>query len=224
MPPAANPPPPRFDPPCPIRYKSLADPTRRAEANLPKVMFLNELVTVEAKVGQTLLEVADENGIELFRGIWPGLHCGRVLGWCNRCKLWATGATPEALNPRTGKEKTSLRLNGALPKEGTMRLACQAVVSGDVEVRTRSGFIQKQSLTWEPDPRHFKWQDRWAHRNDEPDPDEKAEKAAKAKAAAPAKAAKAAPAAAQPAEAAPAAAPATVADDAGGGDTGGTPG
>lgn len=173
---------------------------------MPKVTFLNEQITVEAEPGQTVLQVADKHGINLFRGLFQELHCNRISGWCNRCKVWATGLGPEAINPRTAKENIRLRLNGALPKHGNMRLACQVVVSGDCEVRTRSGFTQSQSLEWAPDPRHFKWRDRWDHRNDEPAEDEKPKKAPAPKPAVakPAAAAPAAPAPAAAVEVAPA--------------------
>jgi ferredoxin len=151
---------------------------------MPKVTFLNEQVTVEAKAGQTLLEVAQKSGINLFRGLWQEFHCSSNQGWCNRCKVWATGLTPDAINPRTKRENQRIRLNGALPKTGTMRLACQVVVSGDCEVRSRAGFERSATLEWAPDPRPFKWRERWEKRNDEPDEDEeKPKKTAPAKAA-----------------------------------------
>ncbi len=152
---------------------------------MPKVVFLNEQCTVEAKPGQTLLQVAEENGINLFRGIWPGLHCGSVTGWCNRCKVWASGLAPGAINERTSKEKRRFRINGALPSYGTARLACQVVLQGDCEVRTRPGFPHPvQTLEWQSDPRSSKWRDRWEHRNDEPAEEEKPKAKAGAKAAA----------------------------------------
>ncbi len=140
---------------------------------MPKVTFVNEQRTVEAKPGQTLLEVAEENGINVFRGLFQGLHCKRVHGWCNRCKVWANPLATGALNEKTGAEKRRLRLGGAVPPSGTMRLACQAVVSGDCEVRTRAGFTPpRPSLQWDADPRPSKWRERWEHRNDEADEDE----------------------------------------------------
>ena len=153
---------------------------------MPKVTFVNEQITVEAKPGENLLEVCERNEINVFRGLFQGFHCGGAKGWCNRCKVWATPLQPGALNERTGAEKRRLRVNGAIPLHGTMRLACQVVVQGDVEVRTRSGFEVAPNADWQPDPRPFKWKDRWDRRNDEPEEDEGKKKpaAAKAKAAA----------------------------------------
>ena len=148
---------------------------------MPKVTFVNELVTVEAQPGETLLSVGERGGINVFRGIFQGLHCKRVRGWCGRCKVWATPLQSGALNEKTGAE-LRVRLGGRVAAKGTMRLACQAVVSGDVEVRTRPGFEIKETLTWDADARKSKWKERWDKRAapgaavaDEPEADADAE-------------------------------------------------
>jgi ferredoxin len=129
---------------------------------------MNELVTVEAPAGKNLLELAEEHGISVFRGIWPELHCQRTMGWCNRCKVWVTGLQPNAINPRTKKEQSRYRLGGAIPPGGNMRLACQVIVQGDCEVRTRAGGPERaRDAEWAPDPRDFKWRERWEKRNEE---------------------------------------------------------
>jgi ferredoxin len=104
---------------------------------VPKVDFEREGVSVEARAGQTLLEVAESAGIDVFRGIWPALHCKSRPGWCNRCKLWVHADDAGAINPPTAKETARLRLNGRV--YGEQRLACQVRVSGDVRVHTRAG-------------------------------------------------------------------------------------
>ncbi len=138
---------------------------------MPKVTFMNELVTVEAPAGRTLLDVAEEHGINVFRGLWPELHCGgdgQRSAWCNRCKVWVNGLAPGALGPRTKKEQRKLYVNGALPAQGTMRLACQVVIQGDCEVRTRAGGVErKPNPEWAPDPRPWKWRERWEKRNEQ---------------------------------------------------------
>lgn len=160
---------------------------------MPKVTFVNEQITVEAKPGENLLEVCERTEINVFRGLFQGFHCGGAKGWCNRCKVWATPLQPGAVNERTGAEKRRLRVNGAIPLHGTMRLACQVVVQGDVEIRTRSGFEIEPNAEWQPDPRPFKWKERWDRRNDEPDEEEGSKKKPAAKAKASAAAASAAP-------------------------------
>ena len=37
----------------------------------------NAKAVVEARAGQSLLEVAEAAGVEIFRGMWPELHCRR---------------------------------------------------------------------------------------------------------------------------------------------------
>ena len=104
---------------------------------MPKVEFEREGIVAEARPGQSLLQVAEAAGVELFRGIWPGLHCRRRLGWCNRCKVWVRAESTEAVNPPTAKEQARLRINGRVT--GSLRLACQVEVRGDVQVHTRAG-------------------------------------------------------------------------------------
>ncbi|MDB4965716.1 MAG: 2Fe-2S iron-sulfur cluster binding domain protein [Myxococcales bacterium] len=113
---------------------------------MPKVDFEREGIVVEARPGQTLLEVADAAGVQLFRGMWPELHCKSRHGWCNRCKVWVSSDAPEATNPPTDKEKGRLRINGRV--RGSMRLACQVELRGDVRVQTRAGGpVARPSLT-----------------------------------------------------------------------------
>lgn len=82
-----------------------------------KVEFEREGVVVEARAGQTVLDVAEAAGVQLFRGLWPELHCDRRRGWCRRCKVW-------------------VRRDGA---PATLALACKVTVEGDLGVQTRSG-------------------------------------------------------------------------------------
>lgn len=126
---------------------------------MPKVMFLNEVVTVQADQGKTIKEIADAAGVNLFEGFWADrfYRCKNDSGHClgSGCRVWVTERTPGALSPRTLWERIR-------PTHfGTIRLACQAVVQGDVDVRTQPGALEsKPNARWEPDARHFKWQER----------------------------------------------------------------
>jgi ferredoxin len=205
---------------------------------LPKVSFVDHAVEFECKPGERLSEVAAAHGIDIFRGIWHGFNC-RTLGLCGRCEVWVQPASKdqkEALSPPTFVEKLFHKqpYRPQSPWDSgnhvpALRLACQARVQGDIEVRTRPGSGEiKQDLTWEPDPRHFKWQDRLKAKDEEEEegapkkaaPVKKAAPAAKPAAADPAKAPNgataaatpaAAPAVDAPAEPKPEAAPAPVA-------------
>lgn len=132
---------------------------------MPKVTFEREQIVVDAPQGSTLLDVAEKAGVDVFRGMWPGLHCNRMKGWCNRCKVWVRGDSPNAINPPTGQEKMPLRLNGRV--SGSMRLACQVQVSGDVTVHTRAGGPEvKQDSDWQQPTMGSAWKTRWEKRHE----------------------------------------------------------
>jgi ferredoxin len=127
---------------------------------MPKVMFVNEVITVQAEAGKTLKEIADAAGVNLFEGFWADrfYRCRNDSGHClgSGCRVWVTERSPGALSPRTVWERIRPT------HSGTIRLACQAVVKGDVDVRTQPGALleTKPNPKWDPDTRHFKWQDR----------------------------------------------------------------
>jgi len=175
---------------------------------MPKVTFLNETTTVEAKKGQTIKEVAIETGIPLHRGFWTWANC-RSHGLCGSCLVWVTELAPHALSPKGFREKVRPKI------KGKVRLACQAQVLGDIEVRTLPGgvmFEPKQTTTWEQDPRPAAWKDRLTKANagagggDEDEGDGEAKPAAK-----PAPKPAAAASGGAPRAAAPAAPPAAAA-------------
>jgi ferredoxin len=131
---------------------------------MPKVTFLNETTTVEAKKGQTIKEVAEACGIPLHRGFWTfwtKVIC-RDHGVCGSCRVWVQELTPGATSPKTFGETVRPRI------KASQRLACRAKVLGDIEVRTLPGgvmFEPKQTTTWEQDPRPAAWKDRLAKAN-----------------------------------------------------------
>jgi ferredoxin len=132
---------------------------------MPKVTFEREQIVVEARSGQNLLEVAEQAGVDVFRGMWKELHCKRMPGWCNRCKVWVKPETPNAINPPTSKERSPFRLNGRVT--GTMRLACQVQVNGDCSVHTRSGGPDiKPNPNWAPTDEKTAWKERWEKRHE----------------------------------------------------------
>ncbi len=130
---------------------------------MPKVRFEREDITVEAPAGQNLLRLAEKAGINVFRGMWPELHCESGGGWCNRCKVWVKPLAEGAVNPPTKKETSPFRLNGRVT--GNQRLACQVIVSGDIVVHTRvGGPAVKANPDWQPSQENTKWKERWANR------------------------------------------------------------
>lgn len=126
---------------------------------MPKVHFLNEVVTIEdVPKGATIYELAQKHEIQLFKGFFQSYHCagkGRCMG--QGCKVWVTeldkGAVPQK------KRKWYVLVGRKL--QGTQRMACQAMVNGDCEVRTQPGaFVPAPDMTWEPDTRKWAWHDR----------------------------------------------------------------
>jgi ferredoxin len=144
---------------------------------MPKVHFINEIVTVEAPRGATIDEVARLAGITLYRGLWTWAHCSRLglRGLCGSCQVWTQGAvSPKSLLERW---KPSVR--------GQIRLGCLARVEGDCEVRTQPGGPPVvQTTRWDEDPRPSRWKDRLTAA-DEADDDDGAKPAKPAAAAAP---------------------------------------
>src|SRR5438477_1207727 len=101
---------------------------------MPRVHFLNEIRTVEARKGQTLRAVAQEHGIPLHRGLWTWANC-RSLGVCGSCQVWVTPLAPDALGPKGFWERKKSKV------QGSVRLGCKLKILGDCEVRTLPGGI-----------------------------------------------------------------------------------
>ena len=94
---------------------------------MPKVHFVNELLTVEVPQGAALRDVAIKNGIEIYRGMWTHINC-LGNGICGRCKVWIM------TDPSVSQRSTRERFHRI---QGKQRLACQVRILGDVEVHTR---------------------------------------------------------------------------------------
>jgi ferredoxin len=99
------------------------------EDRVPKVHFLTEMVTVDVPKNTTLREVAMQQGIQLYRGMWTHVNC-LGNGVCGRCRVWIL-SDAKNLSKRTYRERIVHRVTGS------QRLACQVRILGDVEIRTR---------------------------------------------------------------------------------------
>jgi ferredoxin len=132
---------------------------------MPKVHFRNEVLTVEARQGQTIREVAEANGIELHRGLWTWASAlCHPKGVCGSCKVWVSPAAPGAISEKTTWERIRPKV------VGTVRLGCQARILGDCEVTTKpGGDPARQNVVWEADPRPSRWKERLQHANEEED-------------------------------------------------------
>jgi 2Fe-2S ferredoxin len=92
---------------------------------MPTVTFDRLDKTGEAYECETILDVARRVGAPL------GASCGSV-GVCARCKVCVLEGA-DSLTPPTSIELRTMAARGFKPEE---RLACQAVVRGDVRVGT----------------------------------------------------------------------------------------
>jgi ferredoxin, 2Fe-2S len=93
---------------------------------MPKVTFLPAGITVEVAGGTSILDAADEAGVELPH------NCGGVCA-CVTCHVWVTEgfASLSALGDHEDE-----KLNEAVGLDPTSRLGCQASVgAADVVVR-----------------------------------------------------------------------------------------
>jgi ferredoxin len=126
---------------------------------MPKVTFVDEVVTVDAPAGRTIRQIACENGIPLERGFWTFTQAlCRGTGLLGCCKVWVKPLAEGAVTEKGMLEKVKPGL------KGTLRLACQARVRGDCEIRTKPGRPPvAQTTTWDPDPRPSRWKERLAN-------------------------------------------------------------
>jgi ferredoxin len=102
-------------------------------AQVPKVTFEMESVTVEIAQGQTVYDAAKQAGIVLQRGFAAAHPCGGK-GLCTgtACAIFLRTRDPSAVSSPTWKEKL---LHRKLLKTGK-RLACQCAPQRDLTVVT----------------------------------------------------------------------------------------
>ena len=81
-------------------------------------------VDVDAKAGQTLLEVAEQNNIELIGS------CGGSCA-CGSCHVYIDEATLKKIEPATEDEENVLDV--VFNIQPNSRLACQVIVSDEMD-------------------------------------------------------------------------------------------
>jgi ferredoxin len=106
---------------------------------MPTIRFVNEKKEIQVPAGANLRTEAIRAGVQVYRGLEKYVNC-RGLGCCGSCGVLVT----------KGMENTSqiglwegLRLKVSMPyigHEDQMRLACQTLVNGDVDIVTQSEF------------------------------------------------------------------------------------
>jgi ferredoxin len=113
--------------------ESTTEPIAEGKSKLmPSITFVNEDKAVFVTQGANLRIKALENQIDLYTFAGKMMNCGGY-GQCGTCVVEITEGM-ENLSPRTEVEDRKLRKRSA-----NCRLACQALVQGDISVVTKPG-------------------------------------------------------------------------------------
>jgi len=102
---------------------------------MPTITFTNEKKEIQVPAGANLRKEALQAGVALYPGIHKVANC-HGFGACGSCRVLITkgmeNASPKGIL-EAGRLAVSLAYIG---NEGTMRLACQTKVNGDMTVAT----------------------------------------------------------------------------------------
>ena len=110
---------------------------------MPTINFVNEKVTAEAQPGEDIRTVAMKNGVQLYEGPHKVVNC-MGFGLCGSCSVSVRNGSGNC-TPRTLRERFVAKWLTPVPvfllklisnPDKDVRLACQAKVTGDVEVET----------------------------------------------------------------------------------------
>ena len=104
---------------------------------MARIKFVKEDKEVEASFGANLRFKAQENNIDIYTFMGKLTQCGGY-GQCGTCVVDIVEGA-QNLTPRTAVEEKMLR-----KRPSSCRLACQAMVQGDISVETKPD--KKESL------------------------------------------------------------------------------
>jgi len=104
---------------------------------MARIKFVKEDKEVEASFGSNLRFKAQENNIDIYTFMGKLTQCGGY-GQCGTCVVDVVEGG-QNLTPRTAVEEKMLR-----KRPSSCRLACQAMVQGDVSIETKPD--KKESL------------------------------------------------------------------------------
>lgn len=102
---------------------------------MPTITFTNEKKEIQVPEGANLRKEALRAGVALYPGVHKVVNC-HGLGQCGACRVLVTKGM-ENTSPRGILESARMAVSLAyIGNEGTMRLACQTKVNGDISVTT----------------------------------------------------------------------------------------
>jgi ferredoxin len=114
---------------------------------MPTVKFVSEAKAIEVPVGANLRLEALKAGVDVYRWRHKMLNC-RGHGTCGTCRVLITKGVENA-SPASGWEKMRLGLSMvSIGFEQQMRLSCQTIVNGDMEVETRPALNMSGEKFW----------------------------------------------------------------------------
>ena len=106
---------------------------------MPTIKFVNEKKEIQVPAGANLRNEAIRAGVQVYSGMDKVLHCPG-LGCCGTCRVLVPKGM-ENLSAIGFRERLRLKMSMAyIGHEGEMRLACQTLVNGDVDVVTQPEF------------------------------------------------------------------------------------
>jgi ferredoxin len=106
---------------------------------MPTIRFVNEKKEIQVPVGANLRNEAYRAGVQVYSGMDKVLHCPG-LGCCGTCRILVPKGM-ENLSAMGFRERLRLKMSMAyIGNEQQMRLACQTLVNGDVDVVTQPEF------------------------------------------------------------------------------------
>ncbi len=106
---------------------------------MPTIRFVNEKKEIQVPAGANLRNEAIRAGVQVYRGVEKVFHCPG-LGCCGTCRVLVPKGM-DHLSPMGFRERIRLKMSMAyIGNEEQMRLACQTLVNGDVDVVTQPEF------------------------------------------------------------------------------------
>ena len=103
---------------------------------MPTITFTNEKKEIQVPAGANLRKEALRAGVQLYPGIHRVANC-HGFGSCGSCRVLVTKGA-EHCSRKGLLERARLGVSLAyIGNEGSMRLACQTKVEGDITVTTR---------------------------------------------------------------------------------------
>ena len=98
---------------------------------MPEIYFVNENKKINVDDGMNLRKVSNDRGVSVYSNIIKKLFNCRGKGMCGTCLVRIEGEKIEPPN-----EIEIKKLKKKLPKDQSLRLACQLIIRSDLKIHT----------------------------------------------------------------------------------------